>query len=206
MGDVAASGGYYISTPSSKIFAESTTITGSIGVFGVIPYTGAMLENNLGITFDEVSTNQHAILSTNRKLSPSEFNTIQKEVNYIYEEFLNRVSKGRNLPLDRVKQIARGRVWTGGDALRVGLVDTLGGITDAIAYAAEQAKIEDPIVRYYPKVEKDVWMELIESFEEKDNVKVNALPKEFYALYERIKKVENFTGIQARLPYDFIWK
>ena len=118
MGDVAASGGYYIASPAYKIFAESTTITGSIGVFGMIPYTGKMLQNKLGITFDQVSTNKHSVLSSNRKLSPEELAITQAEVDQIYDQFLKRVADGRKMTKDEVNVIARGRVWTGRDALK----------------------------------------------------------------------------------------
>lgn len=208
MGDVAASGGYYIAAPATKIFAQETTITGSIGVFGVIPYTGAMLENKLGLTFDKVSTNPHAVLSTNRKMTPEEYQIVQNEVDFIYSEFLNRVSEGRGMSLDQVNEVARGRVWTGTDALRVGLVDTLGGIQDAIAYAAKEAGIEKPIVRYYPKMDKDPWMEVMETLnedEEDQNVNKSALPKEMIQMYKRIKQVEQMTGVQARMPYEIVW-
>ncbi len=207
MGDVAASGGYYIAAPASKIFAEETTITGSIGVFGVIPYTGKMLENKLGLTFDRVSTNQHAVLSTNQKLSEKEFSIIQNEVDHIYSAFLNVVAEGRGMTPEQVNAVARGRVWTGKDALRVGLVDTLGGINDAIAYAAKEAGIEHPLIRYYPKVKKEPWMEILESFDnEEDNViKETVIPVELTEMYKRIKQIEQMSGIQARLPYEIIW-
>jgi protease-4 len=206
MGDVAASGGYYIAAPASKIFAEETTITGSIGVFGVIPYTGKMLENKLGLSFDRVSTNQHAVLSTNQKLSEKEFSMVQEEVDHIYASFLKVVAEGRGMTVEQVNAIARGRVWTGVDALRVGLIDTLGGIQDAIAYAVKDAGIKNPIVRYYPKVEKEAWVELIESFEEEENtVQGNVIPAELTEMYKRIKQVEQMSGIQARLPYELIW-
>lgn len=207
MGDVAASGGYYIAAPASKIFAEETTITGSIGVFGVIPYTGKMLENKLGLTFDRVSTNQHAVLSTNQKLTEKEYAIIQKEVDNIYSSFLNVVAEGRGMTIEQVNAIARGRVWTGKDALRVGLIDTIGGIQDAIAYAVKDAGIKDPLIRYYPKVEKEAWMEFLEAFEgEEDNtVKKNVIPVEMTEMYKRIKQIEQMSGIQARLPYEIIW-
>jgi len=208
MGDVAASGGYYIAAPASKIFAQETTITGSIGVFGVIPYTGAMLENKLGLTFDRISTNKHAILSTNRKMSPKEYAIIQNEVDFIYSEFLQRVAEGRGMTIDQVNRVARGRVWTGKDALNVGLVDTLGGIQDAIAYAAKDAGIENPVIRYYPKIKKEAWMDIVEAIsdEDEDNrVKDSAIPEEMMHMYKRIKQIEQLTGIQARLPYEIIW-
>ena len=204
MGDVAASGGYYIAAPASKIFAETTTITGSIGVFGVIPYTGAMLENKLGLSFDEVSTNQHAVLTTNQKLTEEEYSMVQKEVDYIYDQFLGRVADGRGMTKEEVNTIARGRVWTGKDALRIGLVDTLGGLMEAIDYAASEAKIDNPIIQYFPKVKKEPWMEFLESIEDQES-KQTSLPEDISKLYQRIKSIENYTGIQARLPYEIIW-
>src|SRR5690554_519871 len=208
MGDVAASGGYYIAAPAHKIFAQETTITGSIGVFGVIPYTGATLENKLGLTFDRVSTNKHAVLSTNRKLSPSEFKVIQSEVDFIYSEFLNKVVEGRGMTMEQVNRVARGRVWTGKDALNVGLVDTLGGIQDAIAYAAKEAGVEKSVIRYYPKIVKEAWQHVIESLnedEEDNKTKESSIPMEMFQMYKRIQQIEQMTGIQARLPYEIIW-
>ncbi|MEX1190979.1 MAG: signal peptide peptidase SppA [Brumimicrobium sp.] len=206
MGDVAASGGYYVAAPADRIFAQSTTITGSIGVFGVIPYTGAMLENKLGLTFDRVTTNPHAVLSTNQKLTDKEYALIQDEVDFIYDEFLERVADGRNMSKDQVNAIARGRVWTGKDAVSKGLVDEIGGLQDAIDYAAEQASIEEPLVQYFPKVEKKPWMEIVEAFEdESETTATSSMPQEMMKLYERIKSLENYTGIQARLPYEIIW-
>ncbi len=208
MGDLAASGGYYISTPASKVFAQKTTITGSIGVFGVIPYTGKMLENKLGLSFDRVSTNKHAVMSTNKKLTPAELAIIQSEVDTTYYQFLRRVAEGRGMTVDQVNTIARGRVWTGADALKVGLVDTLGGLEDAIAYAVQDANIVEPVIRYYPKVEKGSWRKIIESISEDsdEGIKQRALiPKEVIQTYGHIKELEEITGIQARLPYKIIW-
>lgn len=207
MGDVAASGGYYIAAPADKIFAEATTITGSIGVFGVIPYTGAMLENKLGLSFDRVSTNDHAVLSTNQKLSEEEFAVVQEEVDYIYDQFLSRVAEGRGMTKPEVNVVARGRVWTGEDAKKNGLVDEIGGLTDAINYAAEQAGIadKDQIIRYYPKVEEKPWMEFIESLEDsEESTGQAAIPQEMMELCKRIRSIENLTGIQARLPYEIV--
>ena len=150
MGDVAASGGYYIAAPASYIFAEPTTITGSIGVFGMIPFTGKMLENKLGMTFDRAGTNKHSVMTTNRKLTPEEFTIIQEEVDAIYAQFLERVSVGRGMTTEEVNTFARGRVWTGTDALAIGLVDELGGISSAISYAAKKASIKDKKILYYP--------------------------------------------------------
>jgi protease IV len=211
MGDVAASGGYYIAAPADKIFAEPTTITGSIGVFGMIPYTGKMLENKLGLTFDRVSTNKHAVLSTNRKLTKEELDITQKEVDDIYFQFLKRVADGRKMSTEQVNAVARGRVWTGRDALAIGLVDQLGGLSDAIAYATNQAKLKDPKVIYYPLKKEDKLGDLFEMIngDEDDGdddaalkMKNLGLPKELLVQYEQLKKLEGMKGIQMRLPFE----
>ena len=205
MGDVAASGGYYVAAPASAIFAEPTTITGSIGVFGVIPYTGDMLENKLGITFDRVTTNKHSSMTTNRRLSEDEMTIIQEEVDGIYTQFLNRVAIGRGLTRERVNEIARGRVWTGRDALRIGLVDKLGGMQEAIDYAAKEAKIKKRKIAYYPIVKENPLTQLLEQLDEAEaNVRIehSGMPLEMQEWYRKIKQLESFRGIQMRLPYD----
>ena len=207
MGDVAASGGYYIAAPATYIFAEPTTITGSIGVFGMIPYTGKMLENKLGMTFDRATTNQHSVLSTNRKLTPAELAIIQEEVDNIYDEFLGRVAEGRKMTKEQVNVIARGRVWTGRDALKIGLVDKLGGIKDAINYAAKEYGIKDQKVLYYPIRKDQKWMEILEQIEEEEenaSIKIESaeLPKELVEQYKKLKKIESYSGMQMRLPFE----
>ena len=206
MGDLAASGGYYVSAPASYIFAEPMTITGSIGVFGMIPYTGKMFENKLGLTFDRVATNKHSVMTTNRKLTEDEMLVIQKSVDDIYDQFKGRVAAGRGMTMEQVNVIGRGRVWTGRDALKIGLVDELGGMKDAISYAADKAGIKDQKVVYYPKVKEDKFAELIEQFEEQNEseVKIESteLPKEMLTYYRKLKAVENMQGIQMRLPFS----
>jgi protease-4 len=211
MGDVAASGGYYIATPADRIFAEATTITGSIGVFGMIPYTGKMLENKLGITFDRVQTHTHSVLSTNRKLTPEELAMVQNEVNGIYSQFMERVAKGRALSMARVNQIARGRVWTGKDALAIGLVDELGSLTDVIDFAKREIKDKEAKVIYYPKVKEDKFSTIIKMIEQETDdeesrlrLKQSTLPNELLEQYERIKALESKMGIQMRMPYDLV--
>jgi protease-4 len=208
MGDVAASGGYYIASPAARIFAEPTTITGSIGVFGVIPFTGNMLQNKLGLTFDRAQTNKHAVLSTNRKLSPEEFATIQEEVDAIYLDFLNRVSTGRGMTVEAVNAIARGRVWTGTDALNIGLVDQLGGIKEAINYAATQAGIKDQKIRYWPEKKEDPIFELIEDLTKEEQASIKSsyseMPESLKFYYQQLKKLEQLKGIQMRMPYEIV--
>ncbi len=208
MGDVAASGGYYIATPAERIFAEPTTITGSIGVFGMIPYTGKFMENKLGITFDRVRTNQHSLTSLNAKLTPEELAIMQGQVDKIYTQFLTRVSEGRKMKLEKVAVLARGRVWSGEDALRIGLVDELGGLSKAIAYACKGQSA--PKVIYYPIVKKNTLSEIAEMIEqqqedEETSVKMDvAIPTELKAIYARIKKIESMAGIQMRMPFEYV--
>jgi protease-4 len=205
MGDVAASGGYYVAAPAYKIFAEPTTITGSIGVFGMIPYTGEMFENYLGITFDRASTNANAGMSLNRKLTPKELESIQNEVDEIYDQFLGRVAEGRKMTKEQVNVIARGRVWTGFDAKKIGLVDELGGLNEAIAFAAKEAKIKEPKVEYYPHNKKNEFFDLIDLLNEEDEsafAKNTTLPSELLSYYNQLKKIESMTGIQMKLPYQ----
>jgi protease-4 len=209
MGDVAASGGYYISTAASTIFAEPTTITGSIGVFGIIPYTGKFFQDKLGITFDNIKTNNHASLSLNHKLSPEELRIIQKQVDKIYTDFLTKVSEGRKISISRVHQYARGRVWTGSDAKKIGLVDELGGLNDAIAYAAKKAKIEKIIPRYWPEKKLEPMEEILSqledlketsaSFNEKNNT--TKIPANIQKYYAELLKLETMQGIQMRMPF-----
>ncbi len=139
MGDLAASGGYYISAHADKIFANATTLTGSIGVFGMIPNAQKLLNEKMGLTFDEVSTHAEAGMGIDRPLTPRQLEAINAGIADIYADFTSLVARGRNLPLDSVEVIARGRVWTGRDALEVGLVDEIGDFEDAVAAAAELA-------------------------------------------------------------------
>jgi protease-4 len=211
MGDLAASGGYYIATPAETIFAEPTTITGSIGVFGVIPFTGAMLENNLGLTFDRVQTHSHSVLSLNRRLTPEETMRVQKEVDAIYGQFKKRVADGRGMTTAQVEVVARGRVWTGTDALRIGLVDKIGGLQDALTYASKTAKVKDAVIRHYPKVKEDPFAEIIEKIEEQEEdasvrLKRTKTPKVIDEALEKFAKLDAWTGIQMRMPYEIIFR
>ena len=206
MGDVAASGGYYIAAPADRIFADANTITGSIGVFGIIPYTGKMLENKLGITFDRASTNKHAIMTTNRKLTEEEMLIIQKGVDDIYEQFKQRVADGRGMTKEEVNVVGRGRVWTGRDALNVGLVDELGGLKDAIAYAAKNAGIKESKVLYYPLVKEDKFAEFIEQLEDSEEIEASTktpeIPESLMHYYNQLKELESYQGMQMRMPYE----
>lgn len=205
MGDYAASGGYYISAPATTIFAENTTITGSIGVFGVIPFTGDLFQKNFGITFDRVQTNKHSVLSLNKRLTEEELSMIQGEVDKTYLQFKKRVADGRGMTVEQVQKIARGRVWSGKDAVKIGLVDKIGGFEDALAYAIKEAKIKTPTVRYYPKVKENKWEEAIETLSEEEETiqfKSSKLPKIANDLIKVLEKIESWRGIQMRLPVE----
>ena len=208
MGDLAASGGYFIACPADYIFAEPTTITGSIGVFGVIPFTGKLFEEKLGITFDRVQTNKHSILSLNRKLTAEELEIVQKDVNGIYSDFLKKVADGRKMDVEKVHTIARGRVWTGQDAIKIGLVDQLGGLKEAIDYAAKKSKISKPILKYWPlkKVEPiEEWLDQLDDLKNNSSIKLNQkkMPKIVEEYLQTISTFENLEGIQMRLPHIY---
>lgn len=153
MGDYAASGGYYISSEADYIYAEPTTLTGSIGIFGLIPnYKG--IREKIGYDIDEVSTNKHAALQvhmTMQGMDPSEYALMQNMIERGYDLFTRRCAEGRHMSQDSIKAIGEGRVWLGQDALRLGLVDDLGNINDAIAKAAQLAELDDYALVYYPK-------------------------------------------------------
>jgi protease IV len=208
MGDVAASGGYYIACGASHIFAQPNTITGSIGVFGIIPYTGDMFKNKLGITFDHVTTNDHAVLSTNRRLTDMELLIFQEGVDLIYDDFISKVAEGRGLTKAEVDSLGQGRVWAGSDAKKRGLVDDFGGIYDAIYYAAGLADIDpDAIkIKFYPEPEDDGLFELLDNLEQMEQASFTRNSKmelQLLEIYEYLKTVGTTSTIQARLPYLF---
>jgi len=205
MGSVAASGGYYLATGGSYIFAEPTTITGSIGVFGMVPFTGNMFQNKLGITFDQVATNQHAVMTMNKRLTPSDYQIIQEEVDEIYSLFLTRVATSRKLDSIQVNNIARGRVWTGRDAQSIKLVDELGGLNDAIAFAAKKVGLTDIRTLYYPLKKEDKFLALLEEFEEEtSNIQFTELklPAELKTAYTFLSQLSTRSRIQMRMPAD----
>ncbi len=203
MGDLAASGGYWISCSANKIIADSTTITGSIGVFGVIPDLGEMMKNKLGITFDQVHTNENADFpNIMRPLSPYETAVMEKEIDHIYGKFLNLVSKGRNMTVEQVDEIAQGRVWSAVDAKRIGLVDELGGLDKAIKEAADLAGLENYRIINLP-AQKDPFQQLLDQLtgEVRSNI-VRSELGDYYIYYNYLKKVSEMKGVQARLPFE----
>jgi protease IV len=202
MGDVAASGGYYVAAHATKIIANPNTITGSIGVFGMVPNMKEMFNDKLGITFDNVKTNELADLgSINRPLTRIERDIIQEGVDRVYTTFINHVAEGRGLPVATVDSIAQGRVWSGVDAKQIGLVDDFGGINVAIEQAAELAGIEAYRLVELPVI-KDFFVQIMESLGEAETRILRARLGESYHIYEQINNATQNTGIQMRMPFD----
>ena len=204
MGDMAASGGYYISAPADAIVANRLTLTGSIGVFGTVPYVGEALEKNLGVTIDAVASNPHATMGTILSpLSASERASIMRGVDRVYERFTSLVAEGRNLTIERVYELAEGRVWTGVEAQKNGLVDTCGGLTAALAIAVDKSglgenyqivEIQDELTGFMA-VLKNLNVKMLQNF---------ALRNELGSLYGEYKRVESIVGkkgIYALTPY-----
>jgi len=204
MGDYAASGGYYISAAADSIFAEENTLTGSIGVFGLIPNMKNLFNNKLGVHIDEVNTGKFSGLMTNpvNPLTAEERSIIQLQVNSTYQTFMERVSKGRNLTIAQVDSLGQGRVWTGKQALALGLVDKIGNTNSAIAAAAAKAGVKAYKIAEYP-VKEDSFLSVLSS--SKDQIKMWFFEDELVE-YKRylldVKKALQQTGIQARLPYN----
>lgn len=198
MSNLAASAGYEISCNADVIVAQPTTITGSIGVFATIPEIGSALRTKLGITTDTVMTNRNATgLSLMRPLSPDARDMMQRNVEDFYVTFCSRVAKGRNLTVEYVDSIARGRVWTGVEALRIGLVDTLGGLNTAISIAANKANITDFSIKEYPAEKK--WYETL--LEKDDETEINARINSIIPGYNELYYWATMEPMQARLPY-----
>lgn len=202
MGNYAASGGYYISAPGSKIIADPTTITGSIGVFGLIPNTSRLFNQNLGISTQAVNTNRNSDFpSVYRPMSGYEKEVMQMNIDDFYNDFVNKVAEGRKLLPSRVDSIAQGRVWSAESALGIGLVDEIGGLNLAVAEAAKLAGIETYSLRELP-VPEDPYTKLISMLS--GDVKMHFLKSrlgEYSNIIDELQNVKELSGIQARLPY-----
>lgn len=202
MGDVAASGGYYISCAADSIFAQPNTITGSIGVFGIIPNLQHFFNNKLGITFDEVKTGRYADLMTvSRPLTTDERDLIQQDVNRIYNTFTKKVSDGRNIAQTKVDSIGQGRVWTGAQALQIGLVDRLGSLSDAIKSAAKKAKLKEYKLVSYPAMKDPLEALLGSSGDKLQTWFMEQRLGEGYTIYKQAKQAIQQSGIQSKMPY-----
>lgn len=208
MGDVAASGGYYISCAANKIFAYPNTITGSIGVFGIIPNMKEMFNKNLGITFDEVKTNPYAdYIPTTRPMSDAERQIITRDIEDIYSTFIQHVADGRKLTVAQVDSIGQGRVWSGVDAKRIGLIDEFGGLQDAIAEAAKLAKLKEYRKWELPE-QKDPFEQIMETISGENSSKI-FLKKELgqaYPYFQYLSQISKMEGIQALMPFEYIIK
>jgi len=208
MGDYAASGGYYISCAADSIIAEPNTVTGSIGIFAILPNMQKFFNDKLGITFDGVKTGKYADLGdVSRPLTPEEQAILQNEVNRGYDDFTKAVADGRHKSQAYINSIGQGRVWTGAQALQLGLVDRLGNINDAIASAAKKAKLKDYKLVAYPEQKS-----ILDKFGSNLSVqmKTRAIKEELgenYTYYEEIKGLtEEMRTPQARMPYDVVIK
>ena len=206
MGDVAASGGYYIACAADSIFAQPNTITGSIGVFAIIPNMKKFFNNKLGITFDEVKTSKFSEISITRPLSDDERLLLQAEVNNIYKTFTQKVANGRHKTPEFIDNIGQGRVWTGSEALKIGLVDRLGNIEDAVKSAAKKAGLKEYKLIAYPS-QKDPLKEFFD--DSADKVRTYFTKQELgenYNYYQKMQSVLKTTGIQSRMPYEVVIK
>ncbi|RYZ35975.1 MAG: signal peptide peptidase SppA, partial [Sphingobacteriales bacterium] len=205
-GDVAASGGYYIAAPADSIFAQPNTITGSIGVFSIVPNMQQFFNNKLGVTFDAVKTAPNADAGTIvQPLTPSQQRFFQEGVDSIYENFKFRVSEGRKMDMAMVDSIGQGRVWSGKRAVGLGLVDKMGGLSDALATAARLAKLKDYGLREYPEAQN-----ILEYFmgSQEESLKNEAISKELgpagVRTYNTLRSVNKMIGIsQTRLPFTY---
>jgi protease-4 len=202
MGDYAASGGYYIACSADKIYANPNTITGSIGVFGVIPNMQKFLDEKLGITFDRYETNPHAdLVSIVKPLDAEEMRAMQTMIGEIYNDFTGKVAKGRRMTQAQVDSIGQGRVWSGEDAKQIGLVDELGDLDDCVKAAAQAAGISDYSIKNLPTM-IDPFQKLMEQLSgAKEAGVAKELLGEHYHVYREVKAAAQWQGVQARLPF-----
>jgi protease IV len=202
MGNYAASGGYYISAPGTKIYADPMTISGSIGVFGLIPDVSKLFEQKLGLTTEIVNTNKNSDFpSIIRPMNSYEKELMQLSIEKIYNDFINKVAAGRKLSSEFVDSIGQGRVWSGTSALKIGLVDEIGGLKEAIKGAANLAGIESYSIRELPVIE-DPYTRILSQLS--GEVKMRILKNELgesVKYYNMVKEIKQMAGIQARLPY-----
>jgi len=202
MGNLAASGGYYIAAPADVIVASPNTITGSIGVFGLF-FNGKGLANQLGVTIDTVKTTPMAdIMSSSRGVTPREAEIIQAEIERIYDNFITRVAEGRKMSKADVDSIAQGRVWTGADAKRLKLVDEFGGLERAIELAAQKAKLDNYRIMELPFV-KDPLEKILDKIGGKSkDAAIESVLGESYKYYKQVERVKNMRNYQTRMPYE----
>lgn len=204
MGDLAASGGYFIACAADRIYAQPNTITGSIGVFGLIPNFQGLMENKLGLRIDAVKTNKFSDgLSVTRPMKAREREAVQEGVEHIYADFIGKVAEGRGMTTQKVDSIGQGRIWAGEDAIPIGLVDELGGLEKAVEGLAAFIDLEDYRIREYPE-QKDPLQELLSSFT--GNAKTSIMKSELqqqYKYYQAIQKWTNTKDVyMMRMPFE----
>ncbi len=203
MGDVAASGGYYIVAPADTILASPSTITGSLGVIFSIPNMKELMNDKLGVTTDVVKTNKHAdIYSIFDPLDPQERHFIQKSVDDAYENFISLVAESRGKSYEKIDAIAGGRVWSGTDALDLGLIDIFGGLNKSIEVAAEMAGLETYRIQSLPKLD-DPFTALMKELT--GGARMKAMEKELgrdYIHYKNIQSIREMRGLQSIVPFD----
>lgn len=203
MGDVAASGGYYIACMADTIVAQPNTITGSIGVFGLFPNMKKLLNEHIGITVDEVNTGKYSDFGrVDRAVTTEEREIIQRMINRIYEDFVNLVAKGRNMSFDQVNQVAEGRVWTGSDAKTIGLVDVLGGIETAKNIAAQKANLNSYEVKCFPEQKSPLESFFKSAKTDLEETALKARLGQAYPILKQYQQLQNARGIQMRMPFD----
>jgi len=203
MGNVAASGGYWISCGADKIIADASTITGSIGVLAMIPNMQKLFKNKLGITFDHVKSNENAeFISLTAPMTPYQQTVLEKAIDDIYQKFLAKVAEGRNMTTGQVHEIAQGRIWSGTDALEIGLIDEIGGMERAIELAKEMAELEDYRIRELP-VQKDALKQILEDLMGQTRVDTYMKQElgEYYSYYQYLQSINSGNVIQARMPF-----
>jgi protease-4 len=204
MGDLAASGGYYIACNADKIYAEPNTITGSIGVFGTLPNIHEMA-NNIGINAEQVTTNkQGTTFSLFEPLNEGQRAVIKEGIEIVYDTFITRVADGRKMTKAAVDSIAQGRVWTGNDAIKIGLVDEIGGLDEAISAAAVLGEVSDYKLKYLPVYKKD-FDQLFNTYgliQSKEEMMKEELGEETYLIMQKMKKLTQQKGTQLLLPYE----
>ena len=209
MGGLAASGGYYISCPANKIYAESTTLTGSIGIFGMIPDASELVTDKLGLRFDGVKTNKMSDFGANmgRPFNEAECTMLQSMVENGYDLFTRRVAEGRSLSQDSVKVIGEGRVWTGQQGLKIGLVDKIGNLEDAISAASKLAKLKEYRAVPYPQDDENPFTAMFNKSKSGYlDSQIRETLGEYYSGYSIYKNLRNMNPIQARMPFDVVIK
>ena len=209
MGGLAASGGYYISCPADKIYAENTTLTGSIGIFGMIPDASELITDKLGVRFDGVKTNKMSDLGANlgRPFNEAESAMLQSMVEDGYDLFTRRVAEGRGIPQDSVKVIGEGRVWTGRQGLKIGLVDKIGNLEDAITAASKLAKLKEYRAVPYPQDDENPFTAMFNKSKSGYlDSQIRETLGEYYSGYSIYKNLRNMNPIQARMPFDVVIK